>query len=176
MALKATIYKAHLNLANMDEHVYTDYQLTLARHPSETDERLMVRLMAYARYASDGLQFTKDLFETNEPALWEHDLTGQLTRWIEVGLPDEDKVKKASARCDHVVVVAYGSTARDWYAKASKIKTLRNVSVWLLPTDSTAALTALCERNMDVQLNIMDGEWTLIADTAQAVVDWQALQ
>lgn len=94
MALKATIYKADLNIANMDDHIYGDYQLTLALHPSETLERLMVRLMAFARFASDELEFTKDLFETDEPALWQKDLTGQLETWIEVGLPSEDKVKK----------------------------------------------------------------------------------
>lgn len=94
MALKATIYKADLNIANMDDHIYGDYQLTLALHPSETLERLMVRLMAFARFASDELEFTKDLFETDEPALWQKDLTGQLETWIEVGLPSEDKSKK----------------------------------------------------------------------------------
>ncbi len=95
MALKATIYKADLNIANMDDHIYGDYQLTLALHPSETLERLMVRVMAFARFASDSLEFTKDLFETDEPALWQKDLTGQLETWIEVGLPSEDKVKKS---------------------------------------------------------------------------------
>ena len=94
MALKATIYKADLNIANMDTHQYSDHQLTLALHPSETIERLMVRIAAFARFADEQLEFTKDLFETNEPALWQKDLTGQLEKWIEVGCPDEDKVKK----------------------------------------------------------------------------------
>lgn len=94
MALKATIYKADLNIADMDNHRYEDYQLTMALHPSETIERLMVRVLAYARFAGEALEFTKDLFETDEPALWEKDLTGQLIQWIEVGLPDEDKVKR----------------------------------------------------------------------------------
>ena len=96
MALKATIYKADLNIADMDHHQYGDYQLTMALHPSETIERLMVRVLAYARFAGERLEFTKDLFETGEPALWEKDLTGQLIQWIEVGCPDEDKVKNAS--------------------------------------------------------------------------------
>ncbi len=91
MALKATIYKADLNIANMDDHQYGDYQLTMALHPSETIERLMVRILAYARFADEALEFTKDLFETGEPALWQKDLTGQLMKWIEVGSPDEDK-------------------------------------------------------------------------------------
>lgn len=176
MALKATIYKADLNIANMDVHQYGDYQLTMALHPSETIERLMVRVLAYARYADEALEFTKDLFETDEPALWEKDLTGQLVKWIEVGCPDEDKVKKASARCAQVAIVTYGSSVDEWYKRNSKLKTLKNVEVWQLSEASTAAIQELCERTMSLQLNVMDGEWTLIGDKAQAVIEWTQLQ
>ncbi|UUS61530.1 MULTISPECIES: YaeQ family protein [unclassified Acinetobacter] len=176
MALKATIYKADLNIANMDVHQYGDYQLTMALHPSETIERLMVRVLAYARYADEALEFTKDLFETDEPALWEKDLTGQLVKWIEVGCPDEDKVKKASARCSHVAVITYGSSVDEWYKRNSKLKTLKNVEIWQLSEASTAAIQELCERTMSLQLNVMDGEWTLIGDKAQAVIEWTQLQ
>ena len=173
MALKATIYKADLNIANMDEHIYADYQLTLALHPSETIERLMVRILAYARYADEQLEFTKDLFETDEPALWQKDLTGLLEKWIEVGCPSEDKIKKASARCKKVAVIAYGSQADDWWQKNTKIKTLSNVEVWQLAPQTTQALEQLCERTMQLQLNIMDGEWTLLSDKGQVDIQWQ---
>ena len=176
MALKATIYKADLNIANMDEHIYADYQLTLALHPSETIERLMVRILAYARFADERLEFTKDLFETDEPALWQKDLTGLLEKWIEVGCPSEDKVKKASARCKQVAVVTYGSQADDWWQKNSKIKTLSNVQVWQLAPQTTQVLEGLCERTMQLQLNIMDGEWTLLSDKGQVDIQWQQLQ
>lgn len=176
MALKATIYKVNLNIANMDEHIYQDYQLTMALHPSETVERLMVRLVAFARYASEQLQFTQDLFETSEPALWEKDLTGDIVQWIEVGCPDEDKLKKASPRCQQVVVVSYGNAVDEWFKKSSKIKTLSNVTVWKINEESTQALAELCQRSMQLQLNIMDGEWDLIADQGQAKIDWQQLQ
>jgi uncharacterized protein YaeQ len=176
MALKATIYKADLNIANMDIHQYGDYQLTLALHPSETIERLMVRILAYARFATEELEFTKDLFETDEPALWEKDLTGQLVKWIEVGLPDEDKVKKASSRCKEVAVVAYGNSVAEWYKKNSKLKTLSNVQVWQLTEKTTQDIQALCGRTMQLQLNVMDGEWTLIGDQAQAEIEWIQLQ
>lgn len=176
MALKATIYKADLNIADMDQHNYGDYQLTMALHPSETIERLMVRVLAFARYADEQLEFTKDLFEVNEPALWQKDLTGLLEKWIEVGCPDEDKVKKASARCQQVVVIAYGSSVEEWYKRSSKLKTLKNVEVWQLSEATTTAIQALCERTMQLQLNIMDGEWTLISDAGQAVVEWIKLQ
>ena len=176
MALKATIYKADLNIANMDVHQYVDYQLTMAQHPSETIERLMVRVLAYARFADERLEFTKDLFETDEPALWQKDLTGQLEKWIEVGSPDEDKVKKASARCREVAVVTYGSSVDEWYKRNSKLKTLKNIQVWQLSEKTTAQIQALCQRTMQLQLNVMDGEWTLIGDTAQAEIEWIQLQ
>jgi len=176
MALKATIYKADLNIANMDQHIYADYQLTLALHPSETIERLMVRILAYARYADERLEFTKDLFETDEPALWQKDLTGLLEKWIEVGCPDEDKVRKAAARCKEVAVVAYGSNVSEWYKKSPKLKTLTNVQVWQLSEKTTAEILQLCERTMQLQLNVMDGEWTLIGDHAQVLVEWSQLQ
>ena len=176
MALKATIYKADLNIANMDVHQYGEYQLTMALHPSETIERLMVRVLAYARFADERLEFTKDLFETDEPALWQKDLTGQLEKWIEVGSPDEDKVKKASARCKEVAVVTYGSSVDEWYKRNSKLKTLKNVQVWQLSEKSTAQIQDLCQRTMQLQLNVMDGEWTLIGDNAQAEIEWTQLQ
>ena len=176
MALKATIYKADLNIADMDQHQYQDYQLTIAQHPSETIERLMVRILAYARYADEGLSFTKDLFETDEPALWQMDLTGQLKQWIEVGLTDEDKVKKASARCEKVAVVAYGSSVAEWWKKNSKILTLKNVEVWQLSEQTTSALESLCQRTMQLQLNILDGEWTLISDDGQVDIQWTQLK
>ncbi len=176
MALKATIYKADLNIANMDVHQYGDFQLTMALHPSETIERLMVRILAYARYADEALEFTKDLFETDEPALWEKDLTGQLVKWIEVGSPDEDKVKKACARCSQVAIVTYGTAVDEWYKRNSKLKTLKNLEIWKLSLATTEAIQALCERTMQLQLNVMDGEWTLIGDNAQAVIEWEQLQ
>ena len=176
MALKATISKADLNIADMDHHQYGDYQLTMALHPSETIERLMVRVLAYARFAGESLEFTKDLFETGEPALWEKDLTGQLVQWIEVGSPDEDKVKKASSRCSKVAVVTYGSSVTEWYKKNSKLKTLSNVQVWQLSEQTTSEIQQLCERTMQLQLNIMDGEWTLIGDQASVVIEWTQLQ
>ena len=136
----------------------------------------MVRILAYARYADEQLEFTKDLFETDEPALWQKDLTGLLEKWIEVGCPSEDKIKKASARCKKVAVIAYGSQADDWWQKNTKIKTLSNVEVWQLAPQTTQALEQLCERTMQLQLNIMDGEWTLLSDKGQVDIQWQQLQ
>ncbi len=176
MALKATIYKADLQIADMDRHYYADHQLMLAQHPSETIERLMVRILAFARFADEHLSFTKDLFETDEPALWQKDLTGQLEKWIEVGLPDETKVKKASARCPEVAVITYGSQVDDWLTRNNKIKNMANVSVWKLSNATTAGIQTLCERTMQLQLNIIDGEWTLSSDQGSVPIEWIALK
>ena len=176
MALKATIYKADLQIADMDRHYYADHQLTLAQYPSETIERLMVRILAFARFADEQLSFTKDLFETDEPALWQKDLTGQLEKWIEVGLPDENKVKKASARCRELAIIVYGTQVDEWWNRNSKIKNLNNVSVWQLSIATTQAIQALCERTMQLQLNIIDGEWTLSSDKGSISIEWTALK
>lgn len=181
MALKATIYKADLQIADMDRHYYAGHQLTIAQHPSETIERLMVRVLAFAKCvdeqaSGEELTYTKDLFETDEPALWRHDLTGQLKQWVEVGLPDETKVKKASARSDEVVVIAYGSQVNDWWNKNSKIKTMSNVKVYQLSQQTTQDIQTLCQRTMSLQLNIMDGDWTLSSDDGSVAVEWTELQ
>ncbi len=98
MALKATIFKAELQIADMDRNYYRDHSLTLARHPSETDERLMVRLLVFALHAGEALSFGRGLSAEDEPDLWERDLTGSITTWIDVGLPDERRLRKA---CGH---------------------------------------------------------------------------
>ena len=104
MALKATVHKAHLQIADMDRHYYQDHSLTLAQHPSETDDRLMVRLLAFALNADEHLQFGKGLSDEEEPDAWIADLTGNLDLWIELGQPDEKRIRKACSRAKQVVV------------------------------------------------------------------------
>ncbi|AOA57415.1 YaeQ family protein [Acinetobacter larvae] len=176
MALKATIYKVNLNIAEMDQHQYADYALTVALHPSETLERMMIRILAFARYAAEDLQFTQDLFESNEPALWQKDLTGQCLKWIEVGCPDEDKIKKASARCEQVAIICYGNAVETWYQKNSKLKSLRNVEIWQLASSTVAQLEALVQRSMQLQLNTLDGSCHLLSDDGEVEVHWTQLQ
>ena len=108
MAIKATVFKAAIQIADMSCYYYADHALTLARHPSETDERMMVRLLAFALYADDALIFGNGMSSGEEPDLWSKDLTGAIECWIEVGLPDERIIRKASGRADEVVVVSYG--------------------------------------------------------------------
>ncbi|HEU4621494.1 MAG TPA: YaeQ family protein, partial [Burkholderiaceae bacterium] len=146
MALKSTIYKADLQLADLDRHVYADYPLTLARHPSETEERLMVRIVAFGLHAHERLAFGPGLSDADEPCLWQRDLTGAIERWIEVGLPDERHLARACGRADEVVVIAYGRGMDVWWKNiASSLTRLRNLVVLRLPEDGTQALAALVQ-------------------------------
>lgn len=158
MALKSTVYKADLNIADMDRHYYAQHSLTLAKHPSETEERLMVRLIAFALYADEALSFGKGLSEDDEPDLWLKDLTGAIELWIDVGLPDEREIRKACGRAKKVVLVLYGGRAAElWWSQNSKaLLKLDNLSVINLP--DTGALTQACTRNMNVSFTIQDGQ------------------
>src|SRR5512142_239154 len=116
MAIKATIFKANLQIADMERHYYQDHALTLARHPSETDERMMVRVLAFALHAHEALEFGRGLSAEDEPDLVRRDLTGAIEEWIEVGVPDEREVRKACGRSRAVHVLAYGGRAVDlWW-------------------------------------------------------------
>jgi uncharacterized protein YaeQ len=159
MALKATIYKADLQIADMDRHYYGDHALTIARHPSETEERVMIRLLAFALHASDALAFTKGLFDTDEPDLWEKDLTGAITTWIEVGQPDEKRLKQACSRAEQVVVYSYSAASQVWFrGLAGKLGRAQNLSIVNVPADTSAALEKLAKRGMQLQCTIQDGQ------------------
>lgn len=177
MALKATIYKATLNIADMDQHYYAEHSLTLARHPSETEERVLVRLLTFARFAEQSPEFTKDLFETDEPALWSKDLTGHITLWIELGQPDDNKLRKACNRVDQVVVVSYASSTPIWWQSIeSKVARLDNLTVLQLPDAALSALTAQMSRGVDMQINIQDGEWSVSLTDAPVDFGWTVLK
>ncbi|MEO7495420.1 MAG: YaeQ family protein [Massilia sp.] len=159
MALKATIYKADLQLADMDRNVYDTCSLTLARHPSETDERMMIRLLAYAIHANEALTFTKGLFDTDEPDLWQKDLTGAIELWIEVGQPDEKRLMKACGRSAKVIVYSYSATSHIWYKQiANKLERAKNLTVINIPAEASVQLEKLCNRNMQLQCTIQDGQ------------------
>src|SRR4051812_23966911 len=112
MAQSSTTYKAELAISDMDRHYYGTHALTIARHPSETEERLMVRLLAFALFADERLQFGKGSAE-DEPDLWRKDLTGDILEWIDLGQPDEQRIRKACGRARQVIVINYGGRAAD---------------------------------------------------------------
>lgn len=159
MALGATIFKAELQIADMDRSYYHDHALVLARHPSETDERLMVRLLAFALNASDTLAFGKGLSTEDEPDLCDTDLTGRLRTWIDVGLPSEKDIRKACSRADRVKVYAYGGRGVDvwWKQNASALQRYDKLSVIEIGADASLALASLAARTMRLQCTVQDG-------------------
>ena len=178
MALGATIYKAEINIADNDRAYYGSHAVTVARHPSETEERLMIRILAYALYENgdEMLAFTRGLSEVDEPDLWRKDLTGTILQWIETGLPDERRLLKACGRAGQVIVLAYGRNAATWWANvASKLERARNLKVYVLPVESTQKLASLADRNMTLHFNVQDATVWVSSDKGDAQIEIQAL-
>ena len=170
MALKATIFKADLKIADMERRYYGDHTLTIARHPSETDERMMVRLLAFALHAHEALSFGRGLSTDDEPDLWQKDLTGSIEIWIDVGLPDEKRIRKACGRARRVFVYSYGGRVAElwWDQVNARLGQTKNLSVIDLPAVSTQALAKLALRNMQLQFTIQEGQiW--ISDKDQVI-------
>lgn len=160
MAIKATIYKAELQIADMDRHYYHNHNLTIAQHPSETDERLMVRLLAFALNANENLKFTKGLSTDEEPELWQQNLTEDIELWIDLGQLDEKRIRKACNRAKKVLVYTYqsGSATVWWQQIENKLVRFNNLQVIHFPDDISKSLAELSERNMQLQCTIEDGE------------------
>jgi uncharacterized protein YaeQ len=171
MALKSTIFKANVQLADIDHAHYADHALTLARHPSETDERMMVRLAALALVAhelqamcqGDGtLAFGPGLSDADDPDLSIVDFTGRRRLWVEVGQPEDKPLQKACSQADAVRVYAYAASADVWWRGIErKVERLDRLQVWRLPPDASQALAELAERSMQLQATVMDGVLTL---------------
>lgn len=156
MALKSTIYKIDVNIADMDRHYYQQHSLTLAKHPSETDERLMVRLLAFVLYAEEAMQFGNGLSDETEPDLWQKDLTGAIQTWICVGLPDEREIRKACGRARQVVQVLYGGRTADmWWGQHQKAL-LKHNNVTVINLPETEQLAAAASRGMAISFTIQD--------------------
>ena len=171
MALKSTVFKASLAIADIDHGYYADHVLTLARHPSETDERMMVRLVALALHAhtlqsllgGDGtLAFGAGLSNPDDPDVWLRDYTGQTRLWIEVGQPEDKPVAKACGKADQVCIYCFHHAAEVWWRGIeNKLARLANLSVFRIPATASQALGALAERSMQLQATIQEGVLTL---------------
>jgi uncharacterized protein YaeQ len=177
MALKATIYKADLQIADLDRHYYADHALTLARHPSETDERMMVRVLVYALAAEEGIAFTRGLSEVSEPEIWVKDLSGEIRLWIDLGQPDETRIRKACSRADQVWVVCYGSACEVWWKQiADKLGRHDKLTVLQISAETSRDLAALAARSMRLQCMVQDGEITLSSDESSVAVELTRLK
>lgn len=167
MALKSTIFKIELQLSDLDRHYYQTHALTIARHPSETDERMMTRVIAFALNAHEALEFGKGLSTDEEPDLWRKDLTGTVEQWIEVGLPDEKRLRKAAGRAGEVLVYAYGGRSAEiwWEQNQSSLRKLDKLSVFVLPAEQTKALAKTVTRSLQVNATVQEAElWLVIGD------------
>lgn len=179
MALRATIYKVDLHIADNDRGYYGSHSVTVARHPSETDERMMVRLLAYALFADsdDSLEFTRGLSATEEPDLWRKDLTGAITQWIEAGLPDERRLLKACGKSEEVIVIAYGrNTGVWWQGVRDRLERADNLRVYALAAEETAVLAGLATRKMTLNINVSDAAAWLSDEVGEATLQVQKLR
>ena len=166
MAQKATIYKVELSVSDMDRHYYETHKLTVAKHPSETDERLMVRLIAFALNAREQLEFSKGLSTDDEPDLWEKSLSGEIELWVTLGLPSEKIVRQSCGKAKEVIIYSYGGrTAEVWWDKIKNSTTrFENLKVINLAEAETNELAQQAKRSMKLQVNVQEGDLMISVD------------
>ena len=172
MAQKATIHKVELSISDMDRHYYETHNLTVAKHPSETDERLMVRILAFALNADERLEFSRGLSSDDEPDIWQKSLSGELDLWVELGLPSEKIVRQSCGKAKEVIVYCYGgNTAEVWWEKI-KTNTARfdNLQVTNFSKKDTSELGKQASRLMKLQVNIQDGDVMVSVDGSNVYV------
>lgn len=178
MAIGATIYKANLNLSNLNKHHYADYNLTVARHPSESEERVMCRLVAFLHAAHADLELTKGISSTEEPDLWQRHLNGDIEHWIELGMPDEKRIRQACGRAAKVSIYTYQDNKADIWLEKNKSKLAANskVSVYHIQVTQGGELKQLLQKSMalsciieDEQMHLSDAE-NLIAIEIKATI------
>lgn len=162
MALKATVFKLRLHIADMDRHYYNEHAITIARHPSETDLRMMIRIAAFALNASESLSFCKGISTDDEPDLWQKSLSDEIELWIELGQLDEKRIRQASAKAHQMKIYTYQEKAASvWRDQmAGKVSRFSNLEIASLQFEEDT-LTALAERNMEITATIQDGELSL---------------
>ncbi|MBU3057661.1 YaeQ family protein [Pseudomonas indica] len=176
MALQATPYKVELNLTDLDRGVYENLRFTVARHPSETEERLAVRLIAYALWYSESLAFGRGLSDVDEPALWEKSLDDRVLHWIEVGQPDAERITWCSRRTERFSLVAYGSL-RVWQGKVlDSVRGLKNLNVVAVGQEALEALAADLPRSLSWSVMISEGSLFITDERGQHEIplEWLA--
>lgn len=160
MALKATIFKVEIQIADMDRNHYQSYPLTLARHPSETDERMLLRVVAFALNAHERLGFCKGISTDEEPDLWQLSLSNEIELWIELGQPDEKRLRRACGRARRVIVYPYAERSAEiwWQQCGADYQRFENLSVIKLTTRSDNALSGLTQKSMNLTCTVQEGQ------------------
>ncbi|TRY32355.1 YaeQ family protein [Aliiglaciecola sp. M165] len=174
MALKATIFKADLSITDMDRNYYNDHNLTIARHPSENDERMMLRIIAFIVNAHERLQFTRGLSNDEEPDLWQKNFSDEIELWIELGQPSEQRIKKGCNQSQQMQLYSYANNSFEvwWKKEKTKLKARKNLSVFTVPEELGAKLASTVHRTMQIQATVQDGQiWLTIegAGTPESV-------
>lgn len=175
MAISATINKASLSITDMDRHYYQNHELTLAQHPSETDFRLMMRLIVFALNAREQLVFTKGLSTEDEPDLWAKTLTNEIALWIDLGQPDEKRIRKACGRAEQVLIYTYheGKAKVWWEKQRANLARFNNLKVFHIHAEG---VDAMLNRSMQLQCTIQDGELYLNAGDASSHITLDTLK
>lgn len=178
MALSATIYKCRLQISDMDRGYYATHDLTIAQHPSENDVRMMARVMAFALHADEALQFTRGLSSDDEPDLWMRNLGHEIVLWIELGQPDEKRIRRACGRAHEVVVYGYHERPSTvwWKQHGDALQRFHNLSVRCFDDGVGEALAALAQRGMELSVLIQDGEAWVSDEERQVRVSWQTFK
>lgn len=170
MARTATIYQARIDIADSDRELYMSKRLTLALHPSETEVRMVARLLAWCLFADEDLAFGRGISARDQADLELRDLSGDVLHWIDVGEPEADALRKASQKSQRVTVLPFGRQWRQWWQRNGKaIAGLSNVEVILLPEETLAALATDLPRTFAWQVTISEGE-LYITDHRQRMV------
>ena len=176
MAIKPTIYKFRISLSDLNRDYYDSLNLTLAQHPSEKIERMMVRVLAYCINAQKDLTFTKGLSEIDEPDIWVRTLDEQTALWIDVGEPSIDRVKKSCRLADEVKVYCFNSKADVWWSQSeSKLKQL-DVSIYKFEWEEILELIKFVERTMDLSISLTGDSAYIATELGECEVSWQTLQ
>lgn len=173
MALKSTIFKAEVQIADMERGYYHNHSLTIARHPSENDERMMARILAFALHADEALVFGDSIGNEDEPSLWQKDLTGSIRVWIDLGQPDDKRIRRACGRAEQVFIYTYGGHGIDvwWGQVRNNLERFGNLTVIALPSPELSALAGMAKRSMKLQFTIQERQVWVTEDTETVHLD-----
>ena len=176
MAIKPTIYKLKIDLSDIDRAVYDSLNLTIARHPSETLERMMARVMAYCFNATEQLVFCKGISDSEEPDIWQHSLGGELELWLDVGEPAAERIKKATRLAKAVKVYCFNSKASTWWELNQASFAPLPASLYQFPWTQIQTLASLVERTMEMSITISDGSAYVATARGECEVNLESLQ
>lgn len=159
MALTATVFKVSLDISDLRRHHYQRYAFTLARHPSETDERMMLRVLAFALFAHQDLEFTRGISNTDEPDLWLKSVTGEIELWIELGTPSSKRLRRARSLASKIMILSYGGRTADqwWQENETELRSFKSLSLIDVSQKESQALASMAQRNMSLQCTLDEG-------------------